>query len=213
MHHLSRTSCCMSALSGMGAPLVFALVSGSLGLIQPGYDPVTQLMSELGVSSAPHAGIMNLVGFGLTGFLITLFSVSLYSIAGERWPGAIGSGLVALCGLFFIGMAAFSCDSGCVPVTLAGRIHLQLGLAALLVAVGASLLIGYSLRGTGSWGGYWQYSLCTGAGVLLLLQVFISAPVADGLVQRIMVGALFLWMEILSIGIYRRCGKGKRLPG
>lgn len=204
---LPRTLCRLLALCGTGAPLVFAAISIALGLIQPGYDPVTQLMSELGVGGVPHAGIMNLIGFGLTGLLIVLFSFSLYALAGGRGPGAIGSGLVALCGIFFIGMAAFSCDSGCIPVTSSGRIHLMLGLASLLVSVGASLLTGYSLRRTGSWEGYWQYSLCTGAVVLILMPVFLASPVVEGLIQRIMVGALFLWVEILSIGIYRRCGR------
>jgi hypothetical protein len=34
---------------------VLAIVAGTLGVIQAGYNPVTQLMSELGETGAPYA--------------------------------------------------------------------------------------------------------------------------------------------------------------
>jgi hypothetical protein len=37
--------CRISALSGIAAPVVLAIVAGILGVIQAGYNPVTQLMA------------------------------------------------------------------------------------------------------------------------------------------------------------------------
>jgi hypothetical protein len=58
----------------------------------------------------------------------------------------------------------------------------------------------------GNWNGYWQYSMISGALVLFLLPLFVSLTSQDGLVQRVMIGIIFLWMEILAIKLYSACG-------
>jgi hypothetical membrane protein len=191
-------------MSGIAAPVVFAAVAGILGAIQTGYNPVTQLISELGETGGSYAGIMN-VGFGLTGMLIILFSYRIFVLVGKSLTGATGSFLVVLAGISFVTMAIFSCDTGCIPVTSTGQIHLQLGILALLAAVSASLLIGYSMWKQGTWNGYWQYSMASGVLVLILVPLFISVTGPDGLIQRVMIGIIFLWMEILAIKLYFDC--------
>jgi hypothetical membrane protein len=185
---------------------VLAIVAGTLGVIQTGYDPVTQLISELGETGAPYAGIMH-AGFIMTGLLMVLFSYSVSTLIGKSLPGAIGSGLIVLSGILFIAMGFFSCDAGCLPLTLPGMIHLQLGLIASVTAVAAAFLLGYSMRQSGRWNGYWQYSVMTGALVLLILPAFVFAGDSDGLVQRFMMGVIFLWIEVLAIRFFHVCRK------
>lgn len=204
MQICSSGLCRLSAISGIAAPVVFAAVAGILGAIQTGYDPVTQLISELGETGGPYAGIMN-AGFGLTGVLIILFSYCIFVLLGRSLAGATGSFVVVSAGIAFIAMATFSCDSGCTPVTSTGQIHLQLGIMALLAAVSASLLIGYSMWKQGTWKGYWQYSIVSGVLVLILVPLFVSVTGPDGLVQRVMIGIIFLWIEILAIKLYFAC--------
>lgn len=204
MHQLPSCVCRLSAISGMAAPVVLAIVAGTLGAIQTGYNPFTQLISELGETGAPYAGIMH-VGFVMTGLLMVLFSYSGYVLMGKSIPGVIGSGLIVVAGSSFIAMGFFSCDAGCQPLTLPGQIHLQLGLLASVVAVAAMFLLGFSMRRTGSWNWYWQYSFITGALVLLILPVFIFAGNSDGLLQRVMVAMIFLWMEVLAIRFFHAC--------
>ena len=204
MQRYSSCLCRLSAISGIAAPVVFALVAGILGVIQTGYDPVTQLISELGVTGSPYAGTMNF-GFALTGVLIILFSYSVFVLFGRSLTGATGSAVVVFAGISFIGMALFSCDAGCMPVTSTGQIHLQLGILALLAAVSASFLLGYSMWKQGTWNGYWQYSMVTAVLVVILVPLFDSVTGPDGLVQRIMMGIIFLWMEILAIRLYCAC--------
>jgi hypothetical membrane protein len=202
---MHQTSLCrISALSGIAAPVVLAVVTGTLGAIQTGYNPVSQLMSELGETGAPYAGIMH-AGFVTTGLLMVLFSYSVYVLIGKSIPGMIGSGLIVAAGTTFIAMGFFSCDAGCQPLTLPGQIHLYLGLIASMAAVAAMFLLGYSMRRTGTWNWYWQYSFSTGALVLLILPVFIFAGDSDGLLQRVMVAMIFLWMEVLAIRIFHAC--------
>jgi hypothetical membrane protein len=202
---MHQTSLCrISALSGIAAPVVLAIVAGSLGVIQSGYDPVTQLMSELGETGAPYAGIMH-VGFVVTGLLMVLFSYSVYTLVGRSLSGATGSGLVVVAGFAFTAMGFFSCDAGCQPLTLPGQIHLQLGLVASVAAVAAMVLLGYSMRRAGTWNRYWQFSVITGVLVLLILPVFVFAGNYAGLFQRVMVGMIFLWMEVLAIRFFHSC--------
>ena len=202
---MHQTSLCrISALSGIAAPIVLGIVAGILGVIQAGYNPVTQLMSELGETGAPYAGIMN-AGFVTTGLLMVLFSYSVYFLIGKSVPGMIGSGLIVAAGISFIAMGFFSCDAGCLPLTLPGQIHIQLGLFASVAAVAAMFLLGYSMRRTGTWNRFWQFSVITGGLVLLILPVFVFAGNSDGLLQRLMVGIIFLWMEVLAIRFFYAC--------
>jgi len=194
-----------TAAAVIAAPVLFPLLVGTPGLTLAGYDPLTKLMSELGETGPPSAGIMDTRGFGLTGLLGVLFSLCVDRFSGRRRAGAI---LVAISGISFPGMAVFSCDRGCIPVTNAGQIHLQPGLAALIAAVAAAFLLGYRMREDGNWHGYWQYSLLTGLLVIGVLPVFLTYGHLDGLLQRVLVGLIFLWMEVLAIRLFLACRAG-----
>lgn len=200
-----RIFCRLTAAAGIAAPVLFTLVAGTLGLTLEGYDPLTRLMSELGETGAPTAGIMNTLGFGVTGLLMVLFSLCVDRFFGRYLSGRAGAVLVAISGISFLGMAVFSCDRGCIPVTNAGQIHIQLGLAALVAAVAAAFLLGYRMREDGNWHGYWQYSLLTGILVIGVLPVFLTYGHLDGLLQRVLVGLIFFWMEVLAIRLFLAC--------
>jgi len=191
----------VSAVCGMAAPVIFFLTAGILGMITPGYDPVTQLISELGESGAPYAGAMNLLGFGVTGVLLVAFAPGLFVALGKNRVAAAGCGFVAIAGILFLAMAFISCDRGCIPVTPEGGLHLILGLFAAIAAVAASFLLAWPMRNSGRWGRIWQYSILTGILILLVLPVFISFGDLAGLLQRVLVGIIFLWLEVLAIRV------------
>jgi hypothetical membrane protein len=100
-----RIFCRLTAAAGNAAPVLFALVAGTPGLTLAGYDTLTQLMSGPGDPGAPSAGIMNMLGFGLTGLLVVLFSLCVDRFSGRHRAGAV---LVAASGISFPGMAVFS---------------------------------------------------------------------------------------------------------
>jgi len=189
----------VSAVCGMAAPVLFFLTTGVLGMITPGYDPATQLISELGETGAPYAWVMNLLGFGVTGLLMLAFAPGLFIALGKNRVAAAGCGFVAIAGVLFLAMAFISCDRGCIPVTPEGGLHLLLGLFAALAALAASLLLAWPMKNSGSWEGIWQYSLLTGILIFLVLPVFISFGELAGLLQRVLVGIIFLWLEVLAL--------------
>jgi len=190
------------ALCGMAAPLLFALTVGILGLLTPGYDPVSQLMSELAATGAPYAPAMNLLGFAATGILLVIFSLGLREGLGEGPAATAGPVLVALAGISYLAMAVFSCDPGCVPITPAGAIHLDVGLAATLIAILSAFFLAWALWRTAGWEGFSRYSLVTGLLLVAVLPVFASAQDRAGLWQRVLVGILLLWVEVMAIRLY-----------
>jgi len=182
----------------MAAPVVFGFMVGILGYLTPGYSPVSQLMSELGETGAPMAFFMNLA-FAATGILMVLFAPGLREGLGRDRAVAAGSLFVAGAGAAFIAMGFISCDRGCVPVTAAGGLHLLLGLLALVMGIASAFVFAWALRGKAGWGGIWQYSLLTGALVAGTLPVFALAQGTAGLWQRVLVGIIFLWEEVMAI--------------
>jgi hypothetical protein len=189
-------------ICGMAGPLFYALVVLLLGTLQPGYSHVTQLMSELGASGAPHAIVMNLAGFALTGILLIVFASAFYLTFSETRGATAASLLLALVGLFYLGEARFSCDTGCIPVTGNGLLHQELGQLSIIAAILAAFVIAYVLKSTGNEEGCWQYSIVTGVLVALLIPVMVSRPDLQGLFQRLLVGIILLWWEVLAIWMY-----------
>jgi hypothetical membrane protein len=192
-----------SAVSGIAAPVIFTLTVCILGLIQPGYRPFAQLMSELGETGAPYAIIMNVLGFGLFGILIVGFAPGLYFALGNRRTAFAGSAFILAAGLAFIGMAFLPCDTACVPVTTAGSMHLVLGLVAIVAAVLAACTLAVPMREDTYWHGFWIYSLASGLFVLLLLPFYLSVQGYEGLFQRLMVAVILVWTEVIAIRLYQ----------
>jgi len=190
------------ALCGTAAPVIFVLTVGTLGYLTPGYNPAARLMSELGETGAPLAPVMNLAGFVATGFLMILLSVGLREGLGRGRMATAGSLLVAGAGIAYLAMAVFPCDPGCVAVSPAGRVHLILGLLAILMAIVSVFVLGYSTRGKAGWEGCFPYSLVTGVLLVMVLPVFAAAQGSAGLWQRILVGIVLLWEEVMAIRLF-----------
>lgn len=191
----------VAAVCGMAAPLFFAITTVAIGLATPGYDPVTQLVSELGIPSTPYAPAMNSIGLIMTGILISVFALAVHSVLSGGWKGALGAVLVAVAGISFVAMGIFHCDQGCIPITPGGSLHLVSGMIALVAGLGAALILSLVMIREREWNGYWQYSLATGVLLLVILPLFLLHPDKAGLFQRILVGLIFLWMEVLAIRI------------
>jgi hypothetical membrane protein len=197
------------ALCGVAGPILYTLAVFSLGAIQPGYNHSTQLMSELGEVGAPHAVVMNLFGFALTGILILVFAWGFF-LELRKIQGIVpATSLLALTGILYLAESYFRCDAGCIPpATFSGFLHLLLGEISVAAMVVASFTIAFVLKKEGHWQGYWQYSVLTGAAVLLLMPFMPAMHETAGLFQRVLVGIILLWWELLAIRLYRLASAG-----
>jgi hypothetical membrane protein len=202
-----------TAACGILGPVLFALVVLVLGFLTPGYSPSAQMMSELGEAGAPYALVMNLGGFLLLGILLICFSFGLHAALRPSVASLTGALLVILAGLAYIGLAAFSCDRGCIPVTVAGSFHLFIGENAVFVGVLAAFVLAIAMRPDARWKGYWQYSVATGILVVLLLPLFSLFTGITGAIQRFVVGVILLWMFVIARRTYQIVSKREQAPG
>lgn len=193
-----------SAICGMIAPIIFAITVLVIGILTPGYDPVTQLISELGIPNLPYAAIFNGIGLILVGILLSSFAYAVYKVFNRGWKVAVGSSMVVIAGLSFIAMGFFHCDQGCVPISLTGHLHLVFGEIAIIAGMLAAFIFSVVMHEEGDWDGYWQYSLLTGILVVVVLPIFLALNGIAGLLERILSGIVFLWTELVAIRIFTR---------
>lgn len=193
------------ALRGMLGPIIYAVVLIVLGLLWPGYNHISQYMSELGALDAPHAIIMNILGFQLLGILIIAFGLGLYRGINKGWVMTISATLIIVAGSFMIAVGFFPCDPSCNNISPIGTGHVITSTIPAIVMPLAMLILAYPLRKDSRWQGYWLFSLVLGIVAVILspLGMFtIFQPVA-GLVQRLGIGVSLFWMLVMSTKLFR----------
>ena len=98
---------------GLLAPIIRLSLIFVLGLIQPGYSHIEDYISELGATGAPYAWLMNSLGTITVGILLSGFSIAFWRVMRPGVLVTIGSLLLAVAGLAFVGVGLFPCDAGC----------------------------------------------------------------------------------------------------
>ena len=195
------------ALCGILGPILFACVVVILGALSPGYQHMSQQMSELGADGAAHAALYNGLGLGALGGLIIAFSLGLHlgiQPARRVW---IGPALLATGGLVLITTGVLSCDPGCNNYSTRGVLHEYISIGIFTLAV-APLALAGRFRKDSRWRGYVTFSIAAGVISLLLGLLFGFGPMLGldgwmGALQRATVGTGLLWMELIAIRLYR----------
>ena len=192
------------AIGSIFGPIIFTFTVIVLALIRPGYSHFIQLMSELGEVGAPNAIIMNLAT-AILGISILLFAFMLhYGISGNNgWK--VGPIILLIGGICMIGGGIFPCDPGCVPVSFVGTVHEVVSMIGFPAVIFAPFALSQQFKNSKLWQGYRMYSIVTGVLTAILVPVYISEVFKawNGAIQRVMLGILLLWMEIISINLLR----------
>lgn len=196
------------AVSGILGPILFTIVWVVLGSIQPGYDHLTQTISELGAVGAPNAIIMNAIGIVPAGLLIVAFALGLHrGISGEK-RSKIGPALLALVGVGVVALGIFPGDPAELE-SFTTLMHVWVGILLSLFGLWlAPLVIARRLKEDIRWQSYRRYSLATGAVLLGLLGLTLAVspgvlePIG-GLLNRLGPGVLFLWVVVMAIHLLR----------
>ncbi len=194
--------------NGILTPILYitAVILG--GTLWPGYNHVTQAISELSMASAPNRGLMDAL-FGIYGWLLLAFGVGF----ALRWnktgnKALTASGIVlAICALSGLLMAFFRQDPVGSPLTFTGLMHLILAGVASLGTIFAIFLGASGFRQLDSAKGLPVFSLIMG------MLVFISGgltaagvtqfPAVFGILERITIGSFMLWLLVTSALLLR----------
>jgi hypothetical membrane protein len=181
------------ALGGVIGPVLFVLTFTIAGLLRPGYSPVTQAISDLGVGD--NAWILN-ASLVILGLLMGGFAISFYRTVRPEASAAFRLVCALLIAIVGVGYAV----AGIFPETI--PIHWLVGAPfVFLGAVLAFLLTGLLLRGDRAWRGWAVYSLIASlaTAVLIAITFYTFSPSTPptmrlgGLMERVVFIEILAW--------------------
>ena len=194
------------AICGIIGPILFTIVLITLGFLHPGYNHITQYMSELGAVNAPYANIKN-TGLFIVGALIAFFSFGMYIDLNDKKTKAtmIGSSLIFISGISFLLIGFFPCDPDCINFTTIGMIHGYLANTAQFPLIIAPYFLLTNFKIYKKWDSIYYYSIISIILVVTSFAVYKSHIFEGyvGLLQRISFGIPILWVEIIAIKIFK----------
>jgi hypothetical membrane protein len=204
-------------------PIAFTVAWIVAEALQDGYSPRRDYISELAALDARHAWLM-ITGFLLLGVGTVALGIGLAGALTGRL-GRIGSILVALAGVGIIvaGLARVDCRSrldACAARIDAGDVswhsatHELVSLVLFLALVAAPLVLARAFSGDEPWRHLHAYSITTGVVGLVLLVLLFSGVAGSwtGVVQRVFVTVLLLWIAILGARLIRLARVRPREP-
>ncbi len=196
------------ALGGVVGPLLFSLAVTAGGIVRPGYSPLHQAVSDLGVGS--NAWLLN-VSLVLLGILLVAFAVSFFlslrPVLSRPWLWVCAV-LLSCTGLGFADAGIFTE----APATLA--LHWMVGMPLLVLgSVGGFFLTGLALRRDPRWRAWSAYSLIASAATVVLVAVMfwvftpgsLLAPTRlGGLMERALFFEILAWYVAFGWQLFRR---------
>ena len=128
--------------------LVLAVATVAGGLAYPGYDHLTQYISELGAAGAPTRRAVSLA-FIVSGALLAAFWLLCAGLFPRGVLSILGFGFSALNGVGLLLGGAFRCDFECAVVdpSLSAILHEVFGGVGYLCGIVGVFLLGIASRG------------------------------------------------------------------
>lgn len=198
---------CLSTLAGILAPLIFLSSMVIIESLQPGYNPVQDMISRLVLGVY---GWLETLSFFIVGSLLAVFTLRLYIATLKRITAIVGTAFFSLSSLAFFFLGAFPVDPGKVVSTLHGLIHA--GAAAVVVS---SFILGcfaftIYFRVDKKWNKFWLYTVLTAIACLVFSLLWVLSPsewLWKGLSQRLAAVTGFIWVEVVSVRLLMLCLK------
>ena len=181
-----------AAAFALGVPLLGAAAD-------PSYSHVSQFISELGASGAPHAQLVAAAGFAPIGALFLAFLVLASGLFPPSREKTLGAFAVASVGVAYLVSAVFPCDPGC-PSTGSPfqMVHNAFGLLEYVGAAAGFALLGAALQRS-SRAAFWVCAICAALVAVGFLAMLIPAlGHVRGLSQRIAEVGIFSWLVAAS---------------
>jgi hypothetical membrane protein len=203
-------------IGGVINPIVFVLAYTVAGILRPGYSPIHQAISDLGVG--PNGSLMDTIAV-LHALLLMAFAVGFALLmrqvltVGWLW---FGTALLVLRGLAQVTTAIFT-DA---PSTV--RIHSLATIVALVSMVSAFIVIGLGLRRDLKWRGWGTYSLVAAVVTLMLVAVefwvftpgtTLASAQVGGLMERVLSVEMLAWYVVFGWRLFVFNGSPPRDQG
>ncbi len=183
------------ASGGVVGPVMFVVVCTIAGFLRPGYSPLHQAISDLGVGSLAWLLNVALIVMGLlligccAGFLRTLGPA-----LGDPWRW-VCSGLLALPGLGFAWAGIFTE----APATV--TLHWVVGMPLIAIgSIAGFLITGIRLRRLDPWRGIGTYSIAASLASFALIMVMFGTWTLGigGLTERVFFLEIMAWYVVVG---------------
>ena len=194
---------------GMLIPLTYILMYVLGGALRPGYNHISESVSELLSPGAPNRSLITIIDL-IYGLLHIAFGIGvLQFIRGGEYNkliANIGAWFIIGAGVAIVGTAIFPQDAMGTPATIPGKIHLILVFGALLpFSFLSTLLIGIWAQSTGIFPGFAVYTFIS-FGVMVIIGGLGGAMAGTpymGLGERISALTIHQWLFIFALKIFQ----------
>lgn len=200
-----RTLAIWAALISYAITLV-TIVAG--GAAYPGYDHVSQYISELGATGAPHARLVGWGGFVGAGILLTVYAIAAWLALPRSTTATIGFALMLLFALGLLFGGVYPCDAGCSSESPSPSqmMHDLWGGAGYVTAPLMLVLLGVAARRWPGGGFLFPLGLVAAAVTAVAFVVMVEAGEYRGLAQRVLEVAVAAWVLGSIVPLRRRPG-------
>lgn len=204
----------IATLAGIVLYVALDAVAQSL---PPHYSPVSQAESDLAVGAFGYIMALNFINRGLLSLcFIAGLTRSLDRLGIPRSDYRPGRVLMVIWAAGAVVLALFQTDVPPAHPTLHGTIHLVVALVAFVAGAAGTLALTTGMKKSGRVAGLVRMALPVAAAsivsVLLELLLPIAAPHLalriGGLVERIFLGTVLLWMAVVSLWLIAARGTG-----
>ena len=203
----------LALLGGVVNPVALVVTYTVVGALRPGYSPVHQAISDLGVGR--YGRVMDTIAVA-HGLLLIVFAVGfamvMLPVLGPGWR-RLATALLALRGLAGVTTGLFTDAAATVAI------HSLATVVGLLSMVSSFLVVGLGLRRDARWRRWGIYSLAaTAATVLLATAMFWlfnpRSPAAPtqlgGLAERVVSIETLAWYVVFGWRMFRE-GRARRI--
>lgn len=192
-------------LSGALIPWIYMALYFVGGLMRPGYNQISDSVSELLTPGAPNKSILIIIQT-VYALLHIVFGIGIlyfiYSSDKGIWTGILGAWMIIGVGAATLGTVIFPQDAKGEPPTTAGKLHITLVFAFLVpFSFLSTLFIGIWSQQTNLFPGFDWYSYITVALIILsgiMGGKMLETPYA-GLVERISAFIVHQWLFVLAM--------------
>jgi hypothetical protein len=196
---------CTTSIASLAGPVIFVLVAGILGSIQPSYNPYHQTVSALVLGSF---GWVQIAAFFIFGFLLYIFAWRVYaSVANKNMILKIATVLISSVGIGFFIIGIFPTDPQGV-LSLNSIIHFDTVLIISVLFTIVYFLLAFSFKNDPFWRSIFMYTMATACiAALLIVNGIFWALESDwtGIYERIFLINGLIWVEVVSLRLLTTC--------
>ena len=187
---------------GVLSLLVLAVAAVAGGMAYPGYDHLTQYISDLGATGAPTSGGVSLA-FMVSGGLLAVFWLLCAGLFPRSVLSILSFGLSALNGLGLLLGGVFRCDFECSTADLspAAVLHDVFGGIGYLCGIAGVFLVGIAARGWPQGRSLFGLSLICGVPAAMALWLIHPGFEWYGAAQRVVEIALAVWTLTVALAV------------